>query len=40
MEAGSASEKASEKADAHSDRKTGIKLLQIMRWGEQVEIRR
>jgi hypothetical protein len=31
VEAGSASENASSKADAHSDRKTGIELLQNMR---------
>jgi hypothetical protein len=38
VEAGSASEKASAKADAHSDRKTGMQLLQNMRGREQVEI--
>jgi hypothetical protein len=40
VEAGSASENASEKAGACSDRKTGIWFLQKVRRDEQVEIRR
>jgi hypothetical protein len=40
VETGSASENASSKADAHSDRKTGIELLQNMRGGDESMIRK